>query len=311
MSKVFEALQRLEKSANLSADFAEIHALLNSPAPDQEAFTAPVEEIPEVGDGKELQPSLLPDDLPALEEPRLDTNPPKPRVVPVRISSESPLLPFDQDRAKVGEQYRIIRTKIVHHPMSHRVIAVCSVGAGDGKTVTSINVAAALALKSDTTVLLVEGDLRRGSIASLLGTPATPGLTDVLTGASSLSEAIIQTQQIPNLSILIGGTRLASPGEVLDSPRWQELVQHFRKLYDYVIVDTPPLGLVADCDLIQAVSDGIILVARVDHSARSRCKDALAKIPPERLIGVVLNCVDGSFLRRDQDYYGRQSIQSK
>jgi capsular exopolysaccharide synthesis family protein len=229
------------------------------------------------------------------------------RVLPVRISADSPLMPFtpdDQSHARAGEQYRIIRTKIVQHPRSPRAMVVSSVDPGDGKTVTSVNVAASLALKNQTNVVLVDCDLRRGHIAELLGFPDTPGLTDLLSGAVTSGEAIIQAQQFPNLHILPGGTRLANPTELLDSPQWRTLCQQLRKQFDYVILDTPPIGSLADYDLIHAVSDGVLLVARPDYTNRTRCLNALNSIPQERLLGVILNCVEDWFLSKSSSHYG-------
>jgi receptor protein-tyrosine kinase len=182
-------------------------------------------------------------------------------------------------------------------------MVVSSADSGDGKTVSAINVAAALALKNEVNVLLVDGDLRRGQIAALLGVPDTPGLTDVLVGTCSPEEVIVQAQQFPNLHILPAGARLSNPTELLDSPRWRALAQQLRSRFDYVILDTPPIGSVADYDLIETVSDGVLMVARPDFTNRSRCLKALSSIREHRLIGVILNCVEDWFLSRNSSYY--------
>ena len=286
MSKVFEALRRLEKDSNgISADFGgEVQAIFSEPVV---TSAAPENVIPVAVPSEPIASGF--------------------RSLPVRVSVESPLIPFmpaEQSHQRAGEQYRIIRTKIVQHPRSPRVMVVSSVDSGDGKTTSSINVAAALALKSEVNVLLVDGDLRRGKIGTLLGLPETPGLTDVLAGTCSPEEAIVQAEQFPNLHILAAGTRQANPTELLDSPRWRALVQQFRKRFNYVILDTPPIGYLADYDLVQAVSDGVLVVARMDYTKRSRCLKALKSIPEERLIGVILNCVDEWFLgNKSRSYY--------
>lgn len=95
------------------------------------------------------------------------------RTLPVRIPADAPILPFQPGHSHEGEQYRIARTKIIQHPNQPRAIVVTSAGSGDGKTVTAINLAGALALKSDAQVMLVDADLRRSSIASLLGLPGS------------------------------------------------------------------------------------------------------------------------------------------
>jgi capsular exopolysaccharide synthesis family protein len=285
VSKVFESIRRLEaESDSVSSDLlSEAKSIFRDGA-------IPAKPVAVESNGKSSHVTDVPH-----------------RVLPVRISADSPLMPFtpnDLGHARAGEQYRIIRTKIVQHPRSPRALAVSSVDSGDGKTATSVNVASALALKNQTNVVLVDCDLRRGRIAELLGFPETPGLTDLLSGSVTMGEAIIQAQQFPNLHILPGGTRLANPTELLDSPQWRNLIQQLRKQFDYVVLDTPPIGSLADYDLIQAASDGILLVARPDYTNRTRCLNALNSIPQDRLIGVILKCVEDWFLSKSSSHYG-------
>jgi capsular exopolysaccharide synthesis family protein len=293
MSKVFDAFRRLEQeSGGLPADFDLETQLVfqqqvstpEAPPPSAEIHTATTER-PHSANGHATSSTF------------------GIRVLPIRLSADSPLIPFEKGQASAGEQYRIIRTKIVQHPISPRVMAVSSADPGDGKTVSSINAAAALALKSEVNVLLADADLRRGQIANLLGLPQAPGLTEVLMGTCSLEQAVIQVEQYPNLYVLTTGNRLANPTELLDSPQWRALAKEFRKQFDYSILDTPPIGRVADYDLIQAVSDGVLLVARPDYTNRSRCLNALETIPPGKLIGVILNCVEDWFLGKSSSYY--------
>ena len=96
------------------------------------------------------------------------------RHAALRISALAPMFPLDEAHPSASEQYRIIRTKIMQHLAEPRVIVVSSPASGDGKTITSINIAACLALKPDTSVLLVDGDLRRPMISNLLGLPEAP-----------------------------------------------------------------------------------------------------------------------------------------
>jgi capsular exopolysaccharide synthesis family protein len=287
MSKVFEALQQLElENDGLSASFSpEAQAILRQPISVAESAGL------EVDQPVEEAPADLPETL-TVE-----------RVLAVRVANDSPLMPFEASFANVGEQYRIIRTKIVQHPMTPHVIAISSVDPGDGKTTTAVNMAAALALKSDTKVLLVDCDLRRGQIGPLLGFANEPGLTNILGGTNSLNEAIVQVKQLPNLFVLAAGTALANPVEVLDSANWRRLIDQLRKHFDYVVLDTPPLGLVADSDLILQVTDGVVLVVRPDFTTRSRCLSTLASISATALIGVILNGVSKPYMGKGGAYY--------
>ena len=219
------------------------------------------------------------------------------RCLQLRLSAMSPLLPFDSNQHRgASEQYRILRTKIVQHIRQPRMIVISSAGPGDGKSVTAINLAGALSLKAEANVLLMDGDFRRSSVAGLLGLPDTPGITEVLRGASSLEEGLIQIEQFPNLHVLPAGEHCKNPVELLDSAAWRSLCARLRESYKYIIVDSPPIAAVADYDLIQAACDAVIVVVRPDHTDRNLCFKALGSVPKDKLTGVVLNCVEHWFL---------------
>jgi capsular exopolysaccharide synthesis family protein len=230
------------------------------------------------------------------------------RTVSLRIPAPSPLLPFDAGQQRPSEQYRILRTRIVQHPKLPRIIVVSSPAAGDGKSVTAVNTAAALSLKSDANVLLVDADFRRSAVHGQLGLPESPGLAEVLRGDCSPEDAIVRTQEFPNLFVLTAGTIKENPVELLDSAAWRTLCAGMRERFRYVVIDSPPVGAVADYDLIQAVCEGVILVIRPDHTDRALCKRALATVPKARLLGVLLNNVPEWSLSRhagaDYYYYG-------
>lgn len=231
------------------------------------------------------------------------------RYVQLRLSEFLPIFPFEKGDSSAAEQYRIIRTKILHHAKKPRLIAVSSACSGDGKTVTSINIAGSLALKEDLTVLLVDTDLRRPRVAEALGIAATPGLTDVLSGRISFEDAVVRAEQFPNLFILSAGSRLENPAELLDSERWRALIEELRAQFDNVIFDATPVAAVADYELIQVVCDGIVLVARQDHSDRTSWMKALDTVAKDKFLGVVLNCVEDWWLWKTPtyDYYRSSS----
>jgi protein-tyrosine kinase len=225
----------------------------------------------------------------------------QPRTLPLKISVRSPLLPFEANW-RAGEQYRILRTKLVHHPLHPRMILVSSAGSGDGKSVTAINLAGALALRGDAKVLLVDGDFRRSSVHNLLGLPSGPGLSDVLVGDCSLESALIHTEQLANLYVMTAGEARVNPVELLDSGYWVDVCRQLRKLFSYIIVDSPPIGAVADSELLHSVCDGVLVVVRPDHTGRASCTRALETLRDGKLLGVVVNCVEDWFLSRDQGY---------
>ena len=231
------------------------------------------------------------------------------RRVKLAIPATVPALPFENQNEAAAEQYRIARTKIVHHPKKPRTIGVTSPGAGDGKTVTAINLAGALSLKAAAKVLLVDVDFRRSAVHALLGLPKSPGLAEVIEGSCSFEEAVLEVEGYPNLNIITAGESKVNPSELLESARWHAICERFRAQYEFAILDTPPVGVVADWDLIQLATDGIVLVFRPDHTKRSSCAKVIEAMPKDKLIGVLLNHTKPWPFGAHAGYgYGSQSV---
>lgn len=229
------------------------------------------------------------------------------RKVSVRFHAGTPVFPFDGTDSIAAERYRSVRTKLIQHPLRPKLLAISSSGIGDGKSITSINLAAALALKQEATVLLLECDFRRPSLAGAMGVPGELGLANVLSGECPFSDAVVQIEGVPNLYFLPAGEVKSNPVELLDSDGWKSLCAFIRKEFTYNILDCPPVGMLADYDLIQAACDGVLIVARQDHTNRSQLAKVLGGIPRERLVGVVMNCATDWFLWKTHNYYGYES----
>jgi protein-tyrosine kinase len=223
------------------------------------------------------------------------------RVVSLRVPDCSPVLPFEH-ASQAGEQYRILRTKIVQHSRLPRVIVVSSPSAGDGKSITALNLAGALSLKGDANVLLVDGDFRRPSIWRHLGLDEAPGLADVLAGTAALEASILKVQEYVNLFVMPAGKSEHNPTELLDSEIFSATFARLKKMFKYIVVDSPPIGSVADYDLLTALSDGVIVVVRPDHTDRQACVRALETIPKDKCLGVVMNRVTEWFLSKSYGY---------
>jgi capsular exopolysaccharide synthesis family protein len=233
---------------------------------------------------------------PQLEEDWLDSQPmPAVRSVSMRISDSAPFLSPKANDRRAAEQYRIIRTKIFHQLPGSSITVVSSPGVGDGKTVTAVNLAAALALKSEDKVILVDADLRLSKVHERLGIPRAPGLAEVLSGACTLEEAMLRVEQLPNFYILPAGQAEANPTELIDSANWRALMARFREEFRRTIVDSPPVEAVADYDLIVASCDGVVLVVRQDKTSRPLLTSALAKVKG-KLTGVLINDAQDWFL---------------
>jgi len=225
------------------------------------------------------------------------------RAVPVRPPRGIPVFPFGGDRSTVAEQYRMIRTRIAQNVDRQKLILISSPDSGDGKTITTINIAGALALKSDINVLILDADLCRPAVSKSLGIPECPGLSDVLLGTATLQDAIVRLEQFSNLYVLPAGQSVANRTELLDSARWKTLCATIRSRFHFAIVDAPPIDAVADYPLIQEACDYLVVVVRPDHTNRVRCMHALKNAPEGKLIGAVINAAEDWFLVRNNHYH--------
>lgn len=303
MSKVFDALNKNPGQLPdlgiwaLCEEFKDKMAAVDTAA-------EPPANLPKPEPLPETTPAQAPDSLEAVSTVGI-------RTMPVRISQESPLFPYNGEHWQAAEQYRVARTKIVHHPRQPRMLVVSSATSADGKTLTAINLAAAMAMKGEGNVLLADADFRLSAVHDRLGFPSTPGLAEVLAGSASLEQSLIRTEQFPSLYVLPAGSPPRNPTELLASSRWRALCELLGRSFKYVILDSPPIGAVADYELIQAVCDGVLLVIRPDHTARQPCFQAIQAVPKEKFIGVLLNCVPKWFLSREYRYsdYGYGTYQ--
>jgi capsular exopolysaccharide synthesis family protein len=139
-------------------------------------------------------------------------------------------------------------------------------------------------------VLLVEADLRRPSLAGLFGARRSPGLTDVLLGAATLDDALIQVPGQP-LQLLPAGDGLARSTELLASSTMQQIVDTLRTRFDRIVFDTPPMTL-SDTHVLVRLADGVLIVVRSGVTPRPAVERALAGLDRRKLVGLVLNEVD-------------------
>lgn len=196
-----------------------------------------------------------------------------------------------------AEQYRKLRNAVerVAKDGQAYVVAVSSPGAGDGKTITAVNLAGALAQSEKRSVLLLDADFRASSLAKRLGWSERRGLADAIDSEDPL-ESVVVTSLPFNLAAVPAGSTTRSPYELLSSPRLRELIEAARRRYDFIVVDTPPLVSVSDCRLIAELVDGFVLVVAAHRTPRGPVEEALRIIDPAKVIGFVLNDADTPLL---------------
>jgi capsular exopolysaccharide synthesis family protein len=210
----------------------------------------------------------------------------------------------------MAESYRALRTSLLLTNLGAppKVIMVTSALPQEGKSTTSINCAIVLAQKG-VRVLLIDADLRRPSIHKTLGMGPRSGLSNVLTGSTTLQQAIARTPILPNLHVLPAGTPPPNPAELLASTNMRDVLAQLRDEYDHIVLDTPPTLSVTDAVVLSPRADAVILVIRSGQTTKQalrRSRDVLMQVNA-KVSGVLLNAVDLS----SPDYYYYYEYQGK
>ena len=204
---------------------------------------------------------------------------------------------------EAAEQFRTLRSRLYHlrseNPL--RVILITSPLSGDGKTLTSANLARAIVRQPDQRVLLIDADLRCSRLHIPLGAPLEPGLCEYLGGKAD-EMAVIQRGQEDGLYFIAGGKAASNASELLSNGRLKKLIERTAPCFDWVIIDSPPCVPVADASVIAAICDGILLIIRAASTPLSAARKACQELQNRKLIGVVLNAVDEKTLTYSSSY---------
>ena len=208
----------------------------------------------------------------------------------------------------IRESYKTARTNIDYSIIKKgcKKVVFTSSAKGEGKTLSSVNIASALAQQVDTKVILVETDLRRPHVHLALGLAPSPGITNCLNGECELSD-IIKPTHLANLSAICYGAIPPNPSELLGSSIFEELINRVKQEYDYVIMDTPPLGVVADTLLLKNYVAGYGFVVRERVTTHGDIESALQsiKIADTKIIGFLkVGCDIKS--KKGYNKYGRK-----
>jgi non-specific protein-tyrosine kinase len=222
----------------------------------------------------------------------------------VSLDRKARLIPNTLDQAVV-EHYRRLRTKILQQQstMPFRTVVVTSPNPQEGKSVTVMNLGLSLAMLPDYKVLIVDGDLRRGSLGRWLGVENQPGLSNLVDGSATIENTIFKFED-RSLHFMLGGTSEVSPAELLQSPQLSSVFRRLADSFDLVLIDSPPMNLMTDAQLLAGACDAVLLIARAYSTNRKGFDKAIQELRPFRLIGTVLNGGARATLRsRYKGYY--------
>jgi capsular exopolysaccharide synthesis family protein len=236
-----------------------------------------------------------------------------PEFVSLDVSAarvEPHLVAITQPRSSHAERYRSLRTRVLHAGERRKMQAfvITSAGIMEGKTLTAVNLSWLLAQTDGVKALLIDGDLRNPCAADYLGLDAPTGLSEVLAGEASLEEAIVRLEPA-GLHLLPGGSARDDVAEILSGPRFLSVLKEVRRMFDYVIIDAPPLGIFTDASVLINRADAALIVARAGRTRYAALERLLEPLPRERLLGVVLNGSDEQL--NEQNYYYRRYSSSR
>ena len=208
-------------------------------------------------------------------------------------SGVSRIVTHADPRSPVAEAYRSLRTNLAFARTQRglRAVALTSPGPSDGKSTTVANLAITFAQQGQRT-LLVDADLRRAVLDKSFGIPRSPGLTEVIIGASAF-EAAVHATQVPNLFVMTSGQLPPNPSELLGSPAMRDVLARMTSQFDMVLFDSPPLLAVTDAAVLSTMVDGTILIARMGATTRKGLWRAVSQLRAVHapLLGSVLNDV--------------------
>ncbi len=195
-------------------------------------------------------------------------------------------------KSPISEAYRSIRTNIEFSNIDKEIktILVTSSQQNEGKSTVIANLAVSFAGMENKKILILEGDLRNPTVHRMFNISNTHGITDILTGQKSFDECVHKTE-IEGLEVLTCGKMPPNPAEMLASNKMKALIESLKDYYDYIFIDSPPIGIITDAGIISTYADGTILVVaskEVDIEMAQISKDRLEKVNAN-ILGVILN----------------------
>ena len=175
--------------------------------------------------------------------------------------------------------------------MNCKVIAIENQKGGTGKSTTALNLGVGLKMKGKK-VLLIDADLRRSSVHKKLHLQNKTGLSEILADFTDFNATVQHVGE--NLDVLPAGHTPPNPSELLGSPRFKALLEDLSTKYKYILIDTPPIGIVADSLIVATNTDGIVLVARCGYTINEMLKQSIesAEFAKVKVLGIVLNAAE-------------------
>ena len=213
------------------------------------------------------------------------------------------IISYNDPKSVISEQYRAIRTNIEYSNVDQntKTILVTSSDKNEGKTTTVSNLAVSFA-NLNKKVLLIDCDLRNASIHKMFKINNIYGLTDILAKDRAVDKCIQETE-LRNLYLLTAGATPPNPAEILSSEKMKNLIEDLKNIYDYIFIDTPPIGLVTDAGVLSSFTDGVVLVVKSESVEKKYLEETKKKLDAvdARILGAILNSYKSE--QKDYNYY--------
>jgi len=249
--------------------------------------SASVPAVPQTSPGHDLQGLLA-----------------KIETIPFTPSPDASLLDSSRPSESPAEEFRSIRTRLNHLQSLQPIhtIVVTSASPAEGKSFSAANLALAQSQLEGNLTLLADFDFRRPVIHTLFQVPRGPGITDFLQGKASLDE-IIKRVEGTNLCIMTAGEAVLNPLELLNLPEVKHLLDRLPSIFNWVLLDTPPLLFAADANLLSTLCHGLLLVVRIGTTTIDSVTRAMGSLCQNNILGILVNGAHKGELYSKYTYY--------
>ena len=263
-------------------------------------------ESPTLG-GQQPAPNVTPDLGPSARTsvpPDLNGLLAKIETIPFTPSPDASLLDATRPSESPAEEFRSLRTRLNHlqslQPL-HSIV-VTSASPAEGKSFSAANLALAQSQLEGNLTLLADFDFRRPVVHTLFQVSRGPGITDYLQGKAALEE-IIKRVEGTNLCIMTAGEAVLNPLELLNLPEVKNLLERLPTLFNWVLLDTPPLLFAADANLLSTLCNGLILVVRIGNTTIDSVTRAMGSLCQNNILGILVNGAHKGELYSKYTYY--------
>ena len=214
---------------------------------------------------------------------------PLPKLIKRKLVDDSGIVMTNGVRSAPAESLRRLKTSLLNRAEGPpQVIVVASPGSGEGRSFVALNLALAFAAEDRRDVLLIDADLRRPSIGKWVSPAPTLGLSEIVEARIGLDHAVLDLDN-STLRILPAGAPPREPADLLASNRTKALICSLRDRFHTIIIDTPPIVPFVDADVIGALSDGFLLLARAGVTEKPVFLQAMSRVTSKPILGRVLN----------------------